>query len=160
MKLFELYPNHPLILNEFINPIPCYYHGSTVPNLKTLNRQPSKLADDGVVFAATLPEIAIAMSGHWTDDDFSFGHQTDAKKEEQQFQPYTMRELRPDSFEKFFSHPIYLYEVPADYFEPDDKLQDFEVISHKDVPVHSWIIFDDALAYLSASPVIRLVRFR
>jgi hypothetical protein len=71
-----------------------------------------------------------------------------------------MRERQPGNFEKFFRQPIYLYEVPAKYFKPDDALQDFEVMSRTDVPVHTWIKFDDPLAYLSSSPVIRLIRAR
>jgi hypothetical protein len=144
-------------LFEFIDPVPCFYHGSTTPGLKTLQRNPSKLAADKIVFAATMPEIAIAMSGHWTDDEFSFGHQTDTKRQDIEFPPFIMREKQPGNFDKYFRHPIYLYEVPAEYFEADEALQDFEVMSRTDVPVHTWIKFDDPLAYLTASPVIRLV---
>jgi hypothetical protein len=68
-----------------------------------------------------------------------------------------MKERKAGSFQKFFNQPIYLYEVPARYFQPDDNLQDFELISYKDVPVHLSIKFDDPLAYLSASPVIQLI---
>jgi hypothetical protein len=143
-------------LYEFINPLPCYYHGSTVPNLKLLKRQSSKLTDGGVVFAATMPEIAIAMSGHWTDDDFSFGHQTKSKQVDLKFPPYVMRELRPENFKKFFSQRMYLYQVPAKYFVKHRTLQDFEVISHTDVPIHTMIVVDDALAYLRASPILHL----
>ena len=59
-------------LKEFIDPVACYYHGSTIPNLKILKIQPSKLVGDDVVFAAILPEIAVAMSGHWSDENFRF----------------------------------------------------------------------------------------
>jgi hypothetical protein len=144
-------------LFEFIDPIPCFYHGSTIPDLKVLKCRPSKLVNDSVVFAATMPEIAIAMSGHWSDDDFDFGHNTDGKRPDLKFPPYVMKERKAGSFQKFFNQPIYLYEVPARYFQPDDNLQDFELISYKDVPVHLSIKFDDPLAYLSASPVIQLI---
>jgi hypothetical protein len=144
-------------LHEFIDPLPCYYHGSTTANLKILKRQPSKLTDEGVVFAATMPEIAIAMSVHWTDDDFSFGHQTNGKHRDLRFPPYIMRELKPDSFHKFFDRQlIYLYQVPAKYFVTHASLQDFEVVSRTNVPIHTMIIVDDALAYLQASPILRL----
>ena len=155
MKISDLF--------EFVEPIPCFYHGSTIPNLKVLKRQPSKLmrktreGKNGVVFAATMPEIAIAMSGHWSDDDFSFGHQTNSKHPDLKFPPYDMKELKAGAFEKFFNQPIYLYEVPANYFKPSDNLQDFELISYKDVPIHTFIKFDDPLAYLSASPIIHLI---
>jgi hypothetical protein len=146
-------------LFEFLQPIPCFYHGSTVPDLRTLRKGPSRLFNnDEVVFAATLPEIAIAMSGHWTDDDFTFGHKTDAKHPEIKFSPYVMREHKPGNFEKFFNQTMYLYEVPADFFHPDHELQDFEVVSDHDVPVHAFIKFKDPLSYLEASPVIRLIR--
>jgi hypothetical protein len=144
-------------LHEFIEPLPCYYHGSTIADLKLLKRQPSKLTDDGVVFAATMPEIAIAMSGHWTDDDFSFGHQTNGTRPDLRFPPYVMRELRPNSFKKFFRQPMYLYQVPAKYFVKHKTLQDFEVISRTDVPIHTMIVVHDALAYLKASPILRLI---
>jgi hypothetical protein len=147
-------------LHEFIEPLPCYYHGSTVPNLKLLKRQPSKLTDGGVVFAATMPEIAIAMSGHWTDDDFSFGHQTNGKQPDLKFPPYVMRELRPHSFKKFFRQTMYLYQVPAKFFSKHKTLQDFEVISHIDVPIHTMIVVDDALAYLKASPILHLIFYK
>lgn len=144
-------------LYEFIDPLPCYYHGSTVPDLQILKRQPSHLTDEGVVFAATMPEIAIAMSGHWTDDDFTFGHQTDGKRRDKRFPPYVMEELKPGNFERFFNQSIYLYQVPAKYFHTADTLQDFEVISLTDVPVHVMIDVDDALAYLKASPILHLI---
>jgi hypothetical protein len=144
-------------LHEFIDPVPCYYHGSNVPDLTILKRQPSKLTDGGVVFAATMPEIAIAMSGHWTDDDFSFGHQTNGTRPDHRFPPYVMRELRPGSFNRFFRQPVYLYQVPAKYFSAHDGLQDFEVVSQTDVPIHTMIVVDDALAYLQASPILHLI---
>lgn len=144
-------------LHEFINPVACYYHGTTVPNLTTLKVRPSDLVDDSVVFAAILPEIAIAMSGHWTDDDFSFGHTVNAKHEETIMKPYIMKEHNSGAFEKFFKQPFFLYELPASYFETHEDLQDFEVISYTDVPVHAMIKVDDALAYLEGSPALRLI---
>jgi|ERR1017187_5698259 hypothetical protein len=149
-------------LFEFIDPIPCYYHGSTIPNLKILKRQPSKLTDEGVVFAATMPEIAIAMSGHWTDDDFSFGHDTSRKHPDLVFPPYIMRELRQNAFRKFFQQKMYIYEVPAKYFQKHENLQDFEVVSYTDVPIHTMIKVDgvdDPLAYIKNSPIFRLIAY-
>ena len=146
-------------LNEFITPMPCYYHGTTFADLRLLKRQPSHLTADGVVFAATLPEIAIAMSGHWTDDDFTFGHQTSGSHQDIRLPRYEMRELRPHAFADFFDQTMYLYQVPAKYFVSHPHLQDFEIISHRDVPVHTMTRVDDPLAYLRASPVLRLVPF-
>ncbi len=145
-------------LYEFIDPIPCYYHGSSTPDLQILKARSSDLVKRDVVFAAILPEIAVAMSNHWTDDDFEFGHDTSTKREVV-FQPYVMRELRPNAFEQFFSSHIYLYAVPAHYFTPNSKLQDFEVASFRNVPVHAIIKVDNALAYLKNSPIIRLKLF-
>jgi hypothetical protein len=150
---------YPMRLYEFIDPIACYYHGSTVADLKRLVRQPSKLVNRAVVFAATMPEIAIAMAGHWTDDDFIFGHQTSGKKE-LRLPAYVMREARAGQFERFFKQPMYLYLVPAKHFKIDDRLQDFEVLSHIDVTVHAMIEVADPLAYLDGSPLIHLVRAR
>lgn len=145
-------------LFEFIDPMPCYYHGSTVANLTRLKRQHSKLVDAAIVFAATMPEIAIAMSGHWTDDDFTFGHQTGTRHEELRLPAYTMREARSGLFEHFFRQPMYLYLVPARLFVSDDRLQDFEVLSYADVPVHAMVKVADPLAYLDGSPLIQLIR--
>ena len=143
-------------LFEFIDPLPCYYHGSTVPNLRYLKTRYSKLVDASVVFAATMPEIAIAMAGHWSDDDFHFGHQTNAKHRDFRFPPYTMTELLPGTLERFFTQPMYLYLVPTHHFKPDDRLQDFEVPSHHDVPVHAMITVDHPLDYLRGSPILHL----
>lgn len=144
-------------LHEFIEPVACYYHGTTIANLKTLKVRPSNLVNDAVVFAAILPEIALAMSGHWTDDDFAFGHTVSATSKDIVMKPYTMREHKPGTFEKFFRQPFFLYSLPADYFEVHEALQDFEVISYTDVPVHAMIKVDDAMAYLEGSPALRLI---
>jgi hypothetical protein len=110
-----------------------------------------------VVFAAIMPEIAIAMSGHWTDADFIFGHQTDDSHRDVRFPAYTMRETKPGLFAQFFTHPMYLYLVPARHFETDDRLQDFEVLSYTDIEVHAMIDVADPLGYLDGSPLIQLI---
>ena len=88
---------------------------------------------------------------------FDFGHDMDSKRRETAFKPYVMKERKPGMFVKFFRQPLFIYEVPASYFEQNDKLQDFEVISFTNVPVHAVIKVDDALAYLEGSPALRLI---
>ncbi len=105
-----------------------------------------------------MPEIAIAMTGQWSDDDFSFGHQT-STSQEIRIPPYTMRELKPGLFRRYFKQKMYLYLVPTSHFEVNEQLQDFEVLSYEDVPVHGMIEVDDPLDYLQNSPLIQLKRF-
>jgi len=146
-------------LNEFIEPIACFFHGSDVGDLMVLEPRESGLVDEPVVFAATLPEIAVAMTGHWSDDDFEFGHDTSTKPETE-FPPYTFRELRPGVLQKFFTdRSVYLYQVPADQFSHHDNLQDFEVISKDDVHIHSMIEVKNPLAYIQGSPYLKVIEY-
>src|ERR1700733_2280760 len=101
-----------------------YWHGSNVEGLKKLEPHDSVIVGRKVVFAATYPEIAVAMSGHWTDDDLNFGR-TMKKDDDPDEIPYTLREKREGAFEEFFSEPISVYEVDGKSFHSDPNIQDF-----------------------------------
>ena len=132
-----------------------YWHGSDVKGLKTLEPQESELVGRKVVFAATYPEIAVAMSGHWNDIDFNFGRtmkQTDDPGEV----PYTLREKREGAFEEFFSDPISLYEVDGKWFRSDPEIQDFEVVSNRAVKILDEHRIEHPLDYLHKSRMVIL----
>lgn len=130
--------------DEFISFV---YHGSDVPGLRSLTPRPSKLSRVPVVFAATLPEVAIAMTGHWTDNDFEFGRIVTNGVEG----PYVMKELIPGSFEKYFSNPVYLYILSGNGFVSTPELQDFEVVSDIEKPVLKTFIIEDPLFFIQSS---------
>ena len=132
-----------------------YWHGSDKNNLKELTPQYSVLVGRSVVFAATYPEIAVAMAGHWTDKDFNFGRSV-RKGEDPETIPYTLREKREGAFDEFFSTPISLYELNGKNFKSDPTIQDFEVVSDKIAEVSEEHRIDDPLDYLHKSRMVKL----
>ena len=133
-----------------------YWHGSDKKGLKELIPQESELVGRKVVFAATYPEIAVAMAEHWSDEtDFKFGR-TMKKSDDPEQVPYTLREKREGAFEEFFSDPISLYEVDGKSFHPDKNIQDFEVVSNKTVKVLEEHRIEHPLDYLHKSRMVKL----
>lgn len=132
-----------------------YWHGSDVEKLKKLEPQESDLVGRKVVFAATYPEIAVAMTGHWTDDDFAFGR-TMKKSDDPDEVAYTMKEKREGAFEEFFSKPVSVYEVDGKYFHGDSKIQDFEVIASRPIKVIGEHRVEHPLDYLHQSRMVKL----
>lgn len=134
-----------------------YWHGSDLSGLTDLEPRYSELVGEEVVFAAVYPEVAVAMSGHWTDDDFEFGRKS---QDHDDHTPYTMRELRKGAFVEFFSDPVILYEVEPNSFRDHPKIQDFEVISTKSVRIIDQETIDDPMRYLRQSKMVRLQFYR
>lgn len=132
-----------------------YWHGTTIPGLTSLIPRQSDLVGKRVVFAATYPEVAVAMAGHWTDTDFSFGR-TMSKEQDPDRIAYKMKELEPGMFEKFFSKPFYLYEVDGAGFHEDPAIQDFEVICNHSVKIVDEQKIDDPIEYLQASKMVKI----
>jgi hypothetical protein len=136
-----------------------YWHGSDHTGLTELKPRYSTLVRRKVVFAATHPEIAVAMTGHWTDADFEFGRKTD-KDDDSDEVPYVLRELRRESFERYFSHPISLYEVDHKGFHSYRAIQDFEMICEHAVTIVNEQRIEDPLKYLKQSQMVRLKSHR
>lgn len=136
-----------------------YWHGTEKKHLKELEPVYSALVDKNVVFAATYPEVAVAMSGHWMDTDFRFGRTT-RRGEDPETVPYVLKEKREGAFEEFFSDPISVYEVDGKSFHGDANIQDFEVISTKPVKVVEEHNVEDPLDYLKNSRMVRLHRYQ
>ena len=136
-----------------------YWHASDEPKIKTLEPVYSALVDREVVYAATFPEVAVAMAFHWTDKDFRFGRSI-RKGQDPKSVPYILRELQAGMFDKFFKQPVSLYEVDAKTFDSDPNIQDFEVVSEKPVKVEEEHRIDDPLDYLHNSKMVKLVSFR
>jgi hypothetical protein len=136
-----------------------FWHASDVKDLKEIKPYYSKLVKKRVVFSAIYPEVAVAMSGHWTDEDFSFGRSM-RKGENREEVPYVMKELRPGAFDEFFDHTVYLYEIDGKGFHDDDRIQDFELISDKPTQVWEEHHIDDPLDYLKKSLMVSVVKLR
>lgn len=134
-----------------------YWHGSDKKNLKTLEPQDSILVKKKVVFVAVLPEVAVAMTGHWTDSDFTFGRSV-RKGEDKDEVPYVMTEKREGAFDDFFSKPVSLYEVDGKGFHSNSAIADFEVISEKPVKIENEHRIDNPLDYLENSKMVTLKR--
>src|ERR1041385_2922022 len=143
-------------LLEFVHKT--YWHGSDIAGLDILRPRDSEVIGKRVVFAATVEEIAVAMSGHWTDQDFTFGRSM-SKDADPDRVPYKMKELKAGAFEKFFSEPISLYEVNGRDFHDDSMIQDFEVIASKPVKVLDEKVIDDPLDYLKSAKMVKLKFF-
>lgn len=133
-----------------------YWHGSDKAKLKELHPQYSALVGRSVVYAATYPEVAVAMAGHWNDDDFSFGRSF-RKGQDPEDIPYTMKELRPGAFEEFFKQPVSLYELDGKTFRSDENIQDFEVISEKPIKIEEEHRIENPMDYLHNSRMVKLV---
>lgn len=136
-----------------------YWHGTDRTKLKELKPRFSKLVGRKVVFAATFPEVAVAMTCHWTDDDFDFGRSV-RKGQDPDSIPYTLKELWEGAFEEFFSQPISLYEVDGKTFMSDPELQDFEVISEKPVKIEEEHRIENPLDYLHNTRMVKLQAFK
>jgi hypothetical protein len=136
-----------------------YWHASDKTKLKKLEPIYSALVDREVVFAATYPEVAVAMAFHWNDDDFKFGRSM-RKGTDPKSVPYTLKELYHGAFEDFFSQPVSLYEVEGKFFKDDPNIQDFEVVSNKMVEVLEEHRIDHPLDYLHNSRMVKLKSFK
>src|SRR6185312_11413027 len=101
-------------LREFVNH--SFWHGSDISGITKLEPKDSDLIGRKVVFAAIYPEVAVAMAGHWSDDDFEFGRDVEAHQDPEKV-PYRLVELRKGAFDEFFSDPVFLYEVDSKYFK-------------------------------------------
>lgn len=132
-----------------------YWHGSDQKNLKSLEPNYSALVGRSVVYAAIYPEVAVAMAGHWTDRDFTFGRSV-RKGDDPDTVPYTMKEKREGAFDEYFSGPVYLYEIDGKSFRADPNIQDFEVVSNKSVDISEQHQIDDPLDYLQKSKMVKL----
>lgn len=136
-----------------------YWHASDEPKIKQLEPVYSALVDREVVYAATYPEVAVAMAFHWNDKDFRFGR-TMRKGTDPKTVPYTLKELKAGMFDKFFRQPVSLYEVDARTFDSDPNIQDFEVVSDKPVKVEEEHRIEDPLDYLRNSKMVKLIPFK
>lgn len=141
--------------SNYVGPI--VYHGSKIQGLDLLEPRMSNTAGAEVVFAATLLDIAIAMAGHWTDDDFEFGRE--GQEVAGRMIPYSLKELRPGAIEKFFSEPTYVYFLPSDGFTNMEGLQDFELASLDAVEPISYIVIDSPMDFIRNSPLIAIQRY-
>lgn len=148
MRLFEFGRNTQQAL---------LYHGTLDRDIEILNPRRSDLVRDDVIFAATFLDVAVAMTGHWTDDDFDFGRRGQEQRGE--MVRYRLRELRSGAFEQFFSDPVYVYLVPSDGFVPHDSIQDFELVNTNSVEPLSYVTISDPKAFLETSPVVEIINF-
>jgi hypothetical protein len=137
-----------------------YWHGSDVSGLDKLKPRYSTLVRRKVVFAAIYPEVAVAMTGHWSDSDFDFGRVVDRDTDDADEVPYVLRELRKDAFERYFSSPVSLYEVDHKGFHSYKTIQDFEVIAEHVIPILNEDRIDDPLKYLKDAKMVRLKHYR
>lgn len=136
------------------------YHGSSEGQLKILKPNRSKLAKKPVLFAATFPEIAVAMSGHWDDSDFEFGR-TLSGDDDPLTVPYEMRELRKGAFKEFFEMtPVFIYTLKDRSFHQEDYLQDFERVSFNPVVPISVEEVRSPLRYLSRSRMVKTIPYQ
>lgn len=141
---------------EYVGPI--VYHGSKNPGLEIIEPRMSSTANSEVVFAATLLDVAIAMAGHWTDDDFEFGRE--GQEVAGHMIAYRLKELREGAIAEFFTDPTYVYFLPSDGFANLDGLQDFELATLDAVEPISYIVIDNPLDFIRNSPIIVVERFQ
>jgi hypothetical protein len=135
-----------------------YWHGTDIPDLEQLEPKWSELLGRDAVFAATHPEVAVAMANHWTDEDFNFGRNVSSRQDPNKV-PYTLQELWDGAIDEFIKGPIYLYEVDHKDFFSNGKLQDFEVVSYKPVKIIGHKEISEPLSYLEESKMVRVQRF-
>lgn len=129
-----------------------YWHCSDKSELKILHPAYSNNIDDTVVFVAIHPAVAVAMSGHWDDSDFNFGHEGGDPNS-----ILTMKELKRGAFRHYFSNTVYLYEVDGHEFHTHPDIGDFELISKHPVKVLDQEIIDNPLKFLYNSEIIKLI---
>lgn len=136
-----------------------YWHGTDVPDIKELTPRSSDLVGRDCVFAAILPEVAVAMAGHWTDEDFDFGRSVSDRQDPDKV-PYVLQELWDGAIDEFLSgKTVYLYEINTKGFHSNKKLQDFEVVSYQAAPIEGEQKIDDPLKYLQESKMVKVKRF-
>lgn len=148
MRLWEF-------IGEYRDPV--VYHGSTTSDIKRLEPSESKLTSVPVVFAAILDDVAIAMAGGWSDDDFEFGRM--GQETDGYFTDYQFTEKKPGAFLQFFSQSIFLYLLPSEGFSTIEGLQDFELVSESPVEPISFLEITQPLTVLKQSKFIKLVEF-
>lgn len=137
-----------------------YWHGTDVTGLIELKTRDSDLIGHKVVFAATYPEVAVAMANHWSDADFEFGRSLEPSDDPEKV-PYVLRENKPGAFKDFFdeSHPVTLYEVSSKGFHTDRHIQDFEMVCDHAVKVLNEKLIDNPLKYLERARMVKLVSY-
>lgn len=149
MRIYEFNSN-------YVGPI--VYHGSKTADLGTIEPKPSHLANEDVVFGATLFDVAVAMAGHWTDDDLEFGRE--GQEHRGKMISYRMKELRPGAIDEFFKSPTLVYLLPSEGFTQMEGLQDFELANPNPVEPISYIVIDNPLDFLRNSPIVVVERYK
>jgi hypothetical protein len=131
------------------------YHGSETADLTILKPHYCPLIRKDVIYASPYKGVAIVMGMHdWTDKELDFGYTSD--------EPFTLTELIPGKIDALYGDnevPVYIYQVRVKTFKNHSKIQDWEMISYKKVPIIKEEIIYDKISALRAAG-IRINYFR
>lgn len=137
------YINYNLFINNIMS---YYYHGST-HKLNILKPRNSKVIDnEKAVFATNNKDIAVIFIPKWTDCDIDLGFYKGI--------PYASEQY-PDAFNKLKDVSGYLYYVPKDKFNSDNRLgmKRHEFICRDNVKVQKTEEIKDVYKYLKKSSI-------
>lgn len=117
------------------------YHGSNIPDLKTIEPRPSRVLDgESAVFGTPDKDLALTFLSKWNDDDFAQGYVNG--------KPY-MQEKYEGAFDKIYGGKSgTLYEMDDNNSKVDPRLMRLERIFNQPQPVSNSTLVADILEAL------------